>query len=66
MNEEHYEGSKEKVYSVNGRGDTLQSIFARRLQRRSLLAGAAAAVGTIVVNNSLAGGQDASTVGSSQ
>ena len=54
MNEEHYEGSKEKIYSVNGRGDTFESILARRLQRRSLLAGAAAAVGGIVVNNAFA------------
>ena len=64
MNEEHYEGSKEKVYSVKGRGDTFESILARRLQRRSLLAGAAAAVGAIVVNNSFAAAQDASPVAS--
>jgi hypothetical protein len=38
MNEAHYEGSKETIYSVNGRGDTFSSILARRLQRRALLA----------------------------
>jgi secreted PhoX family phosphatase len=64
MNEAHYEGSKEKIYSVNGRGDTFESILARRLQRRSLLAGAAAAVGGIVVNNAFAEAQDASPVAS--
>ena len=64
MNEEHYEGSKDKVYSVNGRAKTFESILARRLQRRSPLAGTAAAVGAIVVNNSLATAQDASPVAS--
>ncbi|HYJ13349.1 MAG TPA: hypothetical protein VEW66_07145, partial [Thermomicrobiales bacterium] len=35
--EEFYEGDREAVLSVNGRGETLQDVMARRLHRRAMM-----------------------------
>lgn len=37
----NYEGDKDKVYSTEGRGETFADVLARRLNRRSLVRGAA-------------------------
>ena len=38
-----YEGDKDKIYSINGRGEAFADVLARRLNRRGLLKSAAAA-----------------------
>lgn len=64
MNEAHYEGSKDEIYSTQGRGEVFTAVLERRLKRRSLLGGVAAAVSGIVIGNDLAGAQDASPIAS--
>jgi secreted PhoX family phosphatase len=65
--EEFYEGDREAVLSVNGRGETLQDVMARRLNRRAMMKAGTGAGLVLTMGPSLVGAQatpDASPVAS--
>jgi uncharacterized protein len=51
-----YEGDKTKIYSTAGRGETFADIMTRRLSRRGMLKGTAAASAFVVAGPALANG----------
>jgi secreted PhoX family phosphatase len=54
-----YEGDKTKIYSTAGRGETFANIMTRRLSRRGMLKGTAAASAFVVASPVLAHGASA-------
>jgi secreted PhoX family phosphatase len=64
FNENGYEGDKNKVYSNAGRGETFSEIMARRINRRSLLRGAAGASVVGLATPTMAAAQTGSPVAS--
>jgi secreted PhoX family phosphatase len=55
--EEFYEGDRKAVLSVNGRGETLQDVMARRLNRRAMMMAGTGAGLVLTMGPSLVGAQ---------